>query len=191
MVKETSMEQIFLRKLERTDALPMLHWMLDPEIYEYMQYNPAEQSLEKCQKFIEQSWESETDLHYAVTNSRCEYLGTVSLKNVDKNNGSAEFAIALCKDAIGKGTGTKALLEIMKVAFEEKGLHKVYLYVRSDNERAIAFYKKNRLNYEGCFREHICVRGEYKDIIWFALLSEQFHEWKNKILLCSTQNRRF
>lgn len=182
MYKSIWNEQISLRKLELRDAKPMLEWMLDPDIYKKMQYNPEEQSLEQCKKFIEKSWNSETELHYAITNSRREYLGTVSLKNVNYHERMAEFAIALCKNKIGKGIGRKALLDIMKVAFEEKRLHKVYLYVRSDNERAVAFYKKNHLIYEGCFHEQIQIYGDYKDIYWFALLEGAYLEWKNKMI---------
>lgn len=67
---------------------------------------------------------------------------------------------------------------IMKKAFEELNLNKVYLYVRCDNEKAVAFYKKHHLEYEGCFKEHLYVRGEYKDIYWFALRRRGYEEWK-------------
>lgn len=168
--------EIKLRKLELSDAEPMLEWMLHPDIYEKMQYDPKKQSLEKCRQFIEKSWADKGNLHYAITNSSQEYLGTVSLKNIDRKNQNAEFAIALHPKAMGKRVGTTALRKIMEVAFLQMGLNKVYLYVRSDNKRAIAFYKKNHLEEEGCFREHICCNGEYKDIYWYALRREKFEQ---------------
>ncbi len=181
MCKPILKDEISLRKLELTDAEPMLEWMTDPDIYKNMQYDPEAQNLEKCRTFIRNSWEDRENLHCAITNRQQEYLGTVSLKNIDRKNKNAEFAIALCPKAMGKGVSASALREIMKKAFEEQNLNKVYLYVRSDNQRAVAFYKKNHLTYEGCFAEHLCVAGEYKDIYWFSLRKKEYENWKSQV----------
>lgn len=181
MRKSVLKDKVFLRKLELTDAKPMLEWMTDPDIYKNMQYDPKEQNLEKCSAFIQNSWEDKENLHCAITNEQHEYLGTVSLKNIDRKNQNAEFAIALCPKAMGKGISAAALREIMKKAFEELNLNKVYLYVRSDNQRAVAFYKKNHLTYEGCFAEHLCVEGDYKDIYWFSLRKKEYEKWKSQV----------
>lgn len=173
------LERIRLRRLELTDAEPMLEWMLEPSIYEKMQYDPAKQSLEGCRRYIENSWTDRVNIHCAITNEKNEYLGTVSLKHVDMQNRNAEFAIALHPKAMGKGISKEALRLIMRKAFEELGLNKVYLYVRRDNERAVAFYKKCNLEYEGCFREQLYVNGTYKDLCWYALRKESYEEWKN------------
>lgn len=161
-------QEFSLRRLELSDAEPMLEWMLTPDIYEKMQYNPQEQSLEKCQAFIKNSWENRTDLHYAITDNAKGYYGTISLKNVDLKNRNAELGIALHPKAIGKGVGAKALSLLVDKAFHELDLHKIYLYVRKDNERAVKFYKKNGWQLEGEFREHLYIRGEFKDIYWFS-----------------------
>lgn len=174
--KSVLTEQIHLRKLEIADAEPMLAWMKTPDIYEKMQYDPEKQSLERCRGFIENSWSDSSNLHYAITNKDNEYLGTVSLKNIDEQNNNAELGIALCPRAMGQGCGSRALFEIMRVAFEEKKLHRVYWYVRTDNERAVRFYRKNRISEEGCFKGHIKIRGEYKDICWFGISEEEYRE---------------
>lgn len=181
MCKSVLNNKIRLRRLELSDAEPMLEWMLEPSIYEKMQYDPAVQSLERCQNFIQASWNDEVNLHYAVTNELKEYLGTVSLKNIDYKNKNAEFAIALHPKAMGKGVSTMALYAIVEKAFCELGLNKVYLYVRSDNERAVAFYKKSHLDYEGCFKEHLYIHGEYKDIYWYAMRRGEFEQWRERL----------
>ena len=161
-----------------SDAESLLEWMQTPDIYEKMQYDPAKQSIETCRHFIEKSWNDDKNLHYAITNQKQIYLGTVSLKNIDCDNENAEFAIALHPTAMKRNIGTLALRLIMQVAFEELGLNKVYLYVRRDNERAIAFYEKNHLEQEGCFKEHLKIGESYKDIYWYALRKENYVAWK-------------
>lgn len=56
-------KKIKLRKLKTEDAEPMLAWMKNPDIYKNMQYNPEEQTLERCRVFIENSWTDESNLH--------------------------------------------------------------------------------------------------------------------------------
>lgn len=171
-------KNVYLRTLELSDAQLMLEWMLEPAIYEKMQYNPDEQSLKGCRNFIKKSWTDKENLHYAITDKEKQYLGTVSLKNIDIHNKNAEFAIALHMKAMGRGIAAEALRLIMKKAFEELELNKVYLYVREDNERAVAFYRRNRLEYEGCFRQHLRVNDEYRNIYWFALRRSEYERWK-------------
>lgn len=178
MCKPLLKSEIRLRKLAMSDAKSMLEWMQTPDIYEKMQYDPAKQSIETCCHFIEKSWDDKCNLHYAITDQKQTYLGTVSLKNIDRDNKHAEFAIALHPIAIGKSIGTSALRLIMGVAFEELELNKVYLYVRKDNERAIAFYERNHLELEGCFKEHLKIGESYKDIYWYALRKENYMTWK-------------
>lgn len=160
---------IKLRRLELADAKAMLEWLINPDIYEKMQYNPDEQSFEQCISFIKNSWKDQKNLHYAITDMTNEYMGTVSLKNIDIKNQNAELGIVLHPKAFGKGIGAEALRLIAIKAFDELNLHKIYLYVRQDNERAVKFYRKNGWKCEGEFKEHLFVHGEYKDIYWFAL----------------------
>ena len=172
---------IHLRRLEIADAEPMLEWLKNPDIYEKMQYDPDGQNLEKCREFIQDSWLDDENYHYAVVNGKDEYLGTVSLKNVDVQNQTAELGIVIHPKASGLGVGSEALRKIMEKAFEELLLNKVYLYVRVDNEKAVNFYKRNRMECEGCFKEHLCIRGVYKDILWFSLRRTEYVNWKYKV----------
>ena len=125
---------VVLRRLELLDAEPMLKWMLEPEIYRNMQYDPQEQNIEKCKDFMRQGWIDKENLHLAIASESGEYLGTVSLKNIDRKNSNAELAIAISPASMGKGISTVALLKIMEIAFVNLDLNKVYLYVTSDNE---------------------------------------------------------
>lgn len=52
--------------------------------------------------------------------------------------------------------------------------------MRADNKRAIAFYKKNKMEFEGYAKESIFVEGEYKDILWFALRKRNYNEWNKR-----------
>lgn len=132
-----------LRKLKLDDAKYMLEWMHDPNVVQWLQTKFINKSLEDCQNFISNSWNDKTNLHLAITNDKDEYLGTVSLKNIDINKGCAEFAITVRKSAMGTGCAAEGMRKIIRKGFEEFGLKNIYWCVARENKRAISFYLKN------------------------------------------------
>lgn len=158
-----------LRQLCLKDANGMLEWMKDNSINQYFRFNASEISEESVRKFIEKSQGDKDNKHYAVVDQEDIYLGTISLKNIDLINHNAEYSIALRKCAIGMGIAKSATEEILRIAFDELKLHRVYLNVLSDNTRAIKFYSKVGFQYEGEFKEHLSINGAYKNIKWYAI----------------------
>ena len=130
-----------LRKLEQRDAERMLAWMHDNSVVEKLQTDFASKTLRDCKKFIEHS-QDEKNIHLAIIDDKDIYMGTVSLKNI--TDATAEFAITVCKEAMGKGYAIWAMKEIIKIGFEEYGLSKIYWCVAPDNLRALRFYDKNQ-----------------------------------------------
>ena len=116
------------------------------------------------------------DIHYAIADEYDEYLGTISLKDVDLTDRKAEYAISLRRKAQGRGIATEATCEILRLAFEEYGLERVYLNVLSDNNRAIRLYERVGFVYEGAFRKHLFLRGEYRTLKWYSMLKEEYQK---------------
>ena len=80
--------------------------------------------------FIDNSM-SETNVNYAIVDDNDEYMGTISLKNIDLENKKAEYAICIRNCAMGKGFSKMATDEILRIAFEELDLN--YLLEKSNN----------------------------------------------------------
>lgn len=132
-----------LRKLCLKDVPFMYEWMQDKDVTKDLHINFSEKTLADCGAFIEKSWTDETNLHLAIVDCADEYMGTVSLKNIDRTAGTAEFAIAVRKAAMGHGFAAAGMKEILRIGAEEIGLEKIYWCVRKENRRAIRFYDKN------------------------------------------------
>lgn len=176
-VMRADRKKVILRKLQVSDANLMLEWMSNPDIYSKMQYDHKHLDLNKCIFFIKNSWEDKHNLHFAISNFNSEYMGTISLKNIDYKNKITELGIAVHPMYMGKEIASFALNEIAKKAFFELELNKIYLCVRADNERAVRFYEKNQLELEGCAKEHLFAEGKYRDVLWFALRKRNYDEW--------------
>lgn len=135
-----------LRELKFKDAGQMLEWMQDKDVVENLHKNFAVMTLDDCKTFIESSKNSESDYHLAIVNDYDEYQGTVSLKNINKDNKSAEFGIVVRKCSMGKGYSKEAMLEILRIGFEKIQLNDIYWCVSPMNGRALHFYDKNNFN---------------------------------------------
>lgn len=163
-----------LRSLAEGDAPLMLEWMHDSNVSSYLAAPFDTLGLEDCTRFIESSRVDETSIHLAIVDGDDEYIGTVSLKNVDFENGRAEYAIATRTKAHGTGAAAVATQDILRVAFDVLGLNSVFLDVRQDNPRAIRFYEKIGFTLEGRARQAMCVDGEYVDLLWLSMLASEF-----------------
>lgn len=164
-----------LRKLEEKDIPYMLEWMHDPEIAKNFRFPAMQATAESVKAFIKAAENNQRDLHCAVVNDDDEYLGTASLKNIDHDNKNAELALAFRKKAIGTGAARFASEELLKRAFFEWGLCRIYANVLSANARSLRFCDRMGFVCEGEFRKHVMVNGELQDLKWYGCLREDYH----------------
>jgi len=132
-----------LRKLEQKDANYMLEWMHDDSVVHFLSANFSAKTLEDCYRFIENSKDCSKDMNLAIVDDADEYMGTVSLKHINHENKTAEFAVTIRKCAMGKGYSAYGMAEILKVGLLQVGLDSIYWCVSRENERAVRFYDKN------------------------------------------------
>lgn len=170
-----------LRPFEDKDAELMLEWMHDPDINRVFAAPFATFTLDKVRAFISRTREENAEnLHLACVDENDVYLGTISLKNINRNNENAEYAISFRKCAHGSGAAIYATHEILRIAFEELNLKRVYLYVLSMNLRANRFYQKAGFVHEGTLRKHVMHNGTLCDEIWYGILKE---DWETKAVI--------
>ena len=165
-----------LRNLESKDAVLMLEWMRDPEIAQNFRFDATNVNMESVQRFIANASSSTESEHFAIADEDDEYLGTISLKNIDMINKHAEYAISLRKSVIGSGIAFESTKKILEYAFLKKELEKVYLNVYSKNLRAIKFYEKFGFIFEGEFRKHVYINGEFENLKWYSIVRSEYEK---------------
>ena len=160
-----------LRDLELKDAPLMLEWMHDDDVVKNLRGRFAEKKLEDCEEFIRASENKEHDIHLAIVSDEDEYMGTVSLKCIDRNNNSAEFAIIVRRSAMSRGYSWWGMEEIIRLAFEEYDLESVYWCVSRDNARAVRFYEKHNFHEALDIPDEILGRYEgVNNLKWYSVL---------------------
>lgn len=174
-----------LRDLELKDAPLMLEWMHDESVVEKLRGEFAEKTIEDCEAFIKAAENKEHDIHLAIVSDEDEYMGTVSLKNVDKENSSAEFAITVRKTAMGRGYSWWGMEEIIRLAFGKYGLESVYWCVSRANERAVRFYDKHNFHEAVDISSKILKRYEgINNLKWYSVLKGDVLDDRENVAGC-------
>lgn len=92
-------------------------------------------------------------------------IGTVQLQDIHPVHRHAEVSIRIGEQSDReRGAGTQALQGIVKIAFKDLALERIFTHVWSDNARAIRAYEKAGFVHEGTMPRHVFIRGEWKDV---------------------------
>ncbi|MDD2992314.1 MAG: GNAT family protein [Pygmaiobacter sp.] len=157
-----------LRKLEKKDIPYICEWMWDSKVNRFFRFKPEEITEQTVEKFVENAQFTQKNMHLACVDEKDEYLGTVSLKNIDLYSKKSEYAISFRSFAQGTGAARFATKEILRIAFEDIGLEKVYLNVMEENVHAWHFYEKLGFLLEKG-EEQVFIQGIPKKLKWYGM----------------------
>ncbi len=162
---------ILIRALKVEDSNFMMEFINDAEISSNFKFTRYPYSQDGFRNFIEKSWTDRTNIHFAIEAD--EYAGTISLKNINNIDRTAEYAIVVRKKFWGTGIAKEATEKLIQYGFNTLNLEKIYLNVLSSNGRANRFYQKMGFDFEGTFRRHVFVQGKYEDLNWYCIFKEK------------------
>lgn len=163
-------ENIVLRPLTVEDTDLIVKWRNDENVKKYFIYQ-GEFTKEGHLHWVDTKIKSGEVVQFIIVeNETNSPIGSVYIRDIDYSNKKAEYGIFIGEEnAKGKGYGTQAAKLMIAYAFDELKLHRLYLRVYADNERAIASYKKAGFSLEGILKDDVYVRDEYRDIAWMAI----------------------
>lgn len=167
-----SERKVVLRPLEREDlrfvhqmdnnANVMRHWFEEP--YE---------TFVELTTLYDEHIHDQTERRFVVV---CEgkNAGLVELVEIDHVHRRAEFQIVIAPGHQGKGLARRAAILAMDYGFGVLNLHKIYLVVDKDNEKAIHIYEKLGFEIEGVLREEFFINGQYRDVTRMCLFQQDY-----------------
>lgn len=174
---------MLLRRLELKDAPLMLEWMHDKNVTNNLRTDFASKTLQDAEGFIRWSWDDRENVNLAIVSDEDEYMGTVSLKHIE--DGSAEFAITVRAEAMGRGYSWFGMESIIEKAFNEYGLESVYWCVSRDNTRAVRFYDKHNFHEALDIPQKVlgCYEG-IENLKWYSVLKGDEFNIKETVAGC-------
>lgn len=159
-------ETVILRRTQLED----LDYVLDSEVEPENAKHVGKWTKEQHINSLSQKDIMHLIVEEAATESKVGYIIMAGLENPSK---SIEFKRIVITEK-GKGYGREALRLIKKIAFKQLGAHRLWLDVRSNNQRAQKLYQSEEFVKEGLLRECILYNGEYESLYVMSILEKDY-----------------
>ncbi len=162
-----------LRAPERGDLPVFVRWINDPEVVEFLQFEPP-MSIEDEEIWFQHMIQSK-DRTFVIETKEGRLIGNIGLIGMDWRNRKTDIGIMIGeKDAWDHGYGTDAIMVMLRYLFEELNLNRVGLYVDVHNDRAQRCYEKCGLSKEGIVRQFRFKDGRYIDSVQMSILRQEW-----------------
>jgi len=101
-------------------------------------------------------------------------IGTLALVDISHQHQSAELGRVLLADSQyrGKRYMEEAIGLIKGFAFDDVNLHRLFVSVFADNDKAVNLYKRCGFIGEGILRDHVWKGGRFRDVAILSVLRE-------------------
>ncbi len=169
--------RLIIRDLEDKDAKAFAENGNDEEIKFFNWYLPYPLTLAKAEKIITKRkipqeghrWLYELGI---VLKETQEFMGIVSLYDVDKPENKAKLGYWIGKKYRRKGYTKEAIEEIIKFAFKELKLNKISAKTMASNKKSESLLKKLNFRKVGIKRWDKVIEGKKYDVKEWELLNE-------------------
>ncbi len=171
-------ERIDLRELT-LDDLEAVHGVANhPDVYVYQPFGPSttEETLAYLQGVIERGRENPRRDHTLAIALRetQELLGYASLWIISPEFRQAEIGFFLHPSHWGHGYASEAARHLVRHAFEDLHLHRVYATTAPRNRASRRVLEKLGMVYEGRLREAILIRDGWRDSDVYSVLEPEW-----------------
>jgi RimJ/RimL family protein N-acetyltransferase len=165
-----------LRELIREDLATLNGWRNDREVVDHLGANFAFVGPEVDNAWFDAYLSSrDRNIRLALLGDEDQLVGCVYLLGISWVHRSAEFAIMIGrKDHWNRGLGGRATRAMLDHAFRDLQLHRVWLHVNRDNERARHVYERVGFRHEGTLRGAAFKNGQYVDVDVMAILDTEY-----------------
>lgn len=102
------------------------------------------------------------------------FVGIVRMDELDRQNRSLRVGADVLPELRRRGYGTRIYRALLRYAFDELGMHRVWLCVLDTNTAGIGLYQKVGFQIEGTYREHVWRAGAWHDYIVMSILEHEY-----------------
>ena len=144
---------------------------------EWLPWLDSTKTVEDTHRFIAESLNSHAKgtIFLNAIIIKDQIVGLVEIRLISKENNAAEIGYWLDSDAGGKGILTCAVAELMKMAFERMGVHRIQIRAATGNVKSCAVATRLGMRLEGTIKDAEWLYDHYVDLNIYGITKP---EWK-------------
>lgn len=173
-------ERLRLRPFTRGDVDAVAAYRSREDVTRFLFDEPM--SREACAEVVQArvgqtTWTQEGDrIFLAVERADdASMIGEVLLLLRSVESRQAELGYTFHPDYFGRGYATEASRAMLRLGFEQGGMHRIYARCHARNEASRRVMERLGMRQEAHFREHLLVKGAWDEELQCAILED---EWR-------------
>jgi RimJ/RimL family protein N-acetyltransferase len=166
-------KRVILRAIEPDDLPNYVRWFADTEVLAYLGFY-LPQNLAQEQAWYQRQNENAASINFAI-DFEGRHIGGCGFANIDARNQHAEVGLFIGEKALwDQGLGKDVLATLVDYGFDLLNLHRIYLRVFADHQRAVHAYEQVGFVHEGRFREAEWRHARWLDLLYMSVLRPEW-----------------
>lgn len=168
-------DRLILREFARGDEVHVHRYASDAEVVRFTDWGPnsADDTAARIKAYVASQHEDESDMSWAITRRDDDrVIGSAAVWVESKAHARAEFGYVLARHVWGQGYATEVAVLLREYAFGHLRMHRLVATCHPDNAPSIRVLEKAGLTCEGRLRDHLRVRGAWRDSLVYAAINE-------------------
>ncbi len=180
--------RLVLREWVEEDWGAVHEYASDPQVVRYMPWGPNTE--QDTKDFVKRSMSYQRDvprIHYELAVTMKENSPLIGGCGIHVHDAKGVCMIGYCFNQRfwGRGYATEAANMLLAFGFRKLKAHRIRAVADPANMASIRVLEKIGMKYEGRLREHQFVRGEWWDLVQYAVLDR---EWEKGAQLPDSSN---
>lgn len=179
---------IRLEYFEKSDFKQLIEWIGDEHLLtnwagSLFRFPLNERSLDWYIENSNDIEKSDVLIYKVIESTSNTIVGHISLGSINRSEGSARITRVLVGNTTlrGRGICQGMMKAILKIGFEEMGLHRISLGVYDFNVAALGCYEKVGFVRDGLMRDVKKFNGGYWSLVEMSMLEDEWHKSQNLV----------
>ena len=171
-------ERLILRRLFDSDAEDIFEYASDPEITKYVTWE-YHKSIDDTHTWLKTSLAQYENIEHSfnwgiILKQTNKLLGTIGLYNLNETHSKVEMGYVMSKLSWNKGYTTEAVCAVLKFAFENMNLNRIFAQCEPANTGSARVLEKAGMTFEGILRNNMFLKGSYRDHKVYSILRKEY-----------------
>jgi RimJ/RimL family protein N-acetyltransferase len=167
--------RVRLRPVTMDDLDDIMSWVNDPDVTANIANIQKRISRAQEAAWLMKALENPNERIFSILDADTgAYVGQCGIHSIYWPARNGRTSVIIKKEYQGKGYGRAASIELLRVAFRELGMHKVWCIVWEDNPKTVHLNTSIGFRQEGRLIEEYYLDGKYHHMLRLYMLKDDF-----------------